>query len=112
MHHRSVVVLDGITLCPDLGNGTANHPDPGVFRYFHFDLRAVVLDPRHFPDNTAGRYNRVTTPDIGNHLPVGFHALLLWPEQKEIEDDDHQQDRHQLDQKVATTGAPGCCVCW
>src|SRR5215467_4339344 len=69
------------------------HPDLHIIGNLNHDL-AVILYLGHLADQPAGRHDRVAPFNALDQLLVRLDALLLGPDQKEIEDSEQQNQRN------------------
>src|SRR5436190_19718708 len=99
----SGALLDRLAPGAHLGDRTLDHAHARVVGNLHLDL-VVVAHLGDLADDAAGGDDGVAAAQVGDHLAVLLHLLLLRPQEQQVEDHEHQQDRHQLDEEIAASG--------
>src|SRR5690348_3710058 len=110
--HRLVVLVGLLAAAhrfaagDDVGDRALDDAHPHAFCEFYLQL--IVAD--HLgdqADDAAAGDHAVAALHAGQHLALLLHLGLLWTDQQEVEDDENEDQRKQLDDEVraATGGA-------
>ena len=99
-----VVYLIGLGRFINL-SGDCRLQEPNASSKSDLDLEGFLILVGHFAEESADSYYVVTHPDALDERAMLLHPLLLWPDEEEVEDHAHHEQRHDRAAEETAWGA-------